>query len=95
MHAAVVATAWVIGKDVLSPAAGSEKANAHQSAPVNRKRKDWLHIPEFHGLQSSVSKSLERLPKGPVTKARYGPYKLNSWAKCILGAEGLASPLAF
>jgi hypothetical protein len=42
--------------DVLSPAAGSEKANApHQSAPVNRKRKDWLHIPEFHGLQSPLS----------------------------------------
>jgi hypothetical protein len=70
VHAAVAATAWVIGKenvsskinisglgcgravrdriapaidDVLSPAAGSEKANApHQSAPVNRKRKDRL-----------------------------------------------------
>ncbi len=42
--------------DVLSPAAGSEKANApHQSAPVNRKREDWLHVPEFHGLQSPLS----------------------------------------
>ena len=42
--------------DVLSPAAFSEKTNApHQSAPVNRKRRDWLYVPEFYSLQSPPS----------------------------------------
>ncbi len=42
--------------DVQSPAAESETANApHQSAPVNRKHKDWLYVPEFHSLQSPLS----------------------------------------
>ncbi len=27
----------------------------HQSAPVNRKRKGWPHVPVFHGLQSQLA----------------------------------------
>ncbi len=46
--------------DVLTPAAGSEKANApHQSAPVNRKRKAWLYVPR----SSIVCKARSRATK--------------------------------
>ncbi len=44
--------------DVLSPAAGSEKANTpHQHAGERQAqgRKGWLHVPEFHGLQSQLA----------------------------------------
>ena len=71
--------------DVLSPAAGSEKAHTpHQSTPVNRKREGWLHVPEFHGLRSPLAHN-KRLPKGPVTKERHESYKLRSWKKWIPG----------
>ncbi len=44
---------------MLSPAAGSEKADtSHQSTSVNRKHDDGcLHVPKFHGLQSPVARN--------------------------------------
>jgi hypothetical protein len=42
--------------DVLSPPAGSEKANTpHQSTPMNRKRKGWHHGPEFQSFSNEAS----------------------------------------
>ena len=65
--------------DLLSPAARSEKSNTpHQSAPMDRKSESRLMfrsaivcMARSRAMKSTkVLKSLERLPKGPVTKTR-------------------------
>ena len=72
---------------------------------MNRKRKGWLHVPELSSMvckarsramkSTNMLKSLERLPKGPVTKARYEPHKLSSWTKVDPGCRRSSSSARF
>ena len=131
VHAAVAATAWVIGKETSAARSISTvwgAAGRLETASRQRSTMCWAQPREvrrsicrtkarrltasaraaFTSRSSIVCKarscamkstktlkSLERLPKGPVAKARYELYKLSSWTKVDPGCRRSSSSACF